>query len=306
MQPQLLHTYQSYIQDSTRWEQFSPRNDDIVISSPPKTGTTWTQEIILSLVFLGQEIPYQKDVSPWLDQRLQPLDEVISLLENQHHRRVIKAHLPLDGLPFYSQVKYIALGRDPRDVFMSMWNHYASFTPDFLTYVNNLPGRNAPPLSPAPADIHDFWGPWISRGRVDWQQEGYPFFGPMYHFQSWWNFRHLPNILPVHYADTLADPAGQIRRLASFLDIIVTEEQVEQIVHRTSITAMRTRAEEKDFGMAKRWVDGARSFFFKGTNGRWKDVLTNEELDIYEDKASKVLTPDCRAWVEQGIVATAA
>jgi aryl sulfotransferase len=306
MQPQLLHVYQNYIQDSARWAQFSPRDNDIVISTSPKTGTTWTQAIVLNLIFLGQEVPYQSEVSPWLDMRLQPLDDVINLIENQRHRRLIKAHLPLDGLPFFPQLKYIALGRDPRDVFMSMWNHYASSTPDFIAYMNNVPGLHGAPLSPAPADIHDFWQPWISRGQVEWEQEGFPFFGPMHHFQSWWNFRHLPNILLVHYADTLADPAEQIRRIASFLDIIVTDEQIERIVQQTNISAMRTRAEEKEPGLAKVWVDGARSFFFKGTNGRWKDVLTDEELAMYEDTASKVLTPDCRAWLEQGIVATAA
>src|SRR5215213_6602842 len=99
MQPQLLHIYQSYIQDSTRWAQFSPRPDDVVISSPPKSGTTWTQEIALQLLFLGQEVPYQKEVSPWLEQRFQPVADVLNLLENQRHRRLIKAHLPLDGIP---------------------------------------------------------------------------------------------------------------------------------------------------------------------------------------------------------------
>jgi aryl sulfotransferase len=300
MQPQLLHTYQSYIQDSTRWAQFSPRPDDVIISSPPKSGTTWTQEIALQLLFLDQEVPYQKEVSPWLEQRFQPVADILSLLENQRHQRLIKAHLPLDGIPFFPQVKYIATGRDPRDVFMSMWNHYTSFTPDHLAYMNNLPGRIGPPLAPPPADIHDFWRSWMSGGRVEWQQEGYPFFSPMHHFQSWWNFRHLPNILMVHYADTLADPAGQILRIAGFLDIVPTDEQVERIVQQTSIAAMRTRAEEKDPRIAKTWVDGARSFYYKGTNGRWKDVLTDEELAMYEDKASKVLTPECRAWLEHG------
>ncbi len=46
--------------------------------------------------------------------------------------------------------------------------------------------------------------------------------------------------------------------------------------------------------------DGSRTFFFKGTNGRWRDVLTPEELALYEEKAAQVLSPDCRAWLEQG------
>jgi aryl sulfotransferase len=51
------------------------------------------------------------------------------------------------------------------------------------------------------------------------------------------------------------------------------------------------------------WKDGARTFFFKGTNGRWKEVLSAEELALYEETAARVLTPDCRRWLEQGRVA---
>ncbi len=131
--PQVTRTYQNYVLDSTRWQHYQPRADDIVISTPPKSGTTWTQEIVRQLVFCGQSDAPERDslalrqVSPWLDHRRFPLDETLNRLEAQQHRRFIKTHLPLDGLPFLPQVKYIVVGRDARDTAMSMWNHYTEF-----------------------------------------------------------------------------------------------------------------------------------------------------------------------------------
>lgn len=109
--PQLVHTYQNHTLDSTRWERFIPRDDDIIISTPYKSGTTWMQEIVLHLVFLDQRIPYREEVSPWLDARFRPVNEVLSQLENQRHRRFIKTHLALDGLPYRPQIKHIVVGR---------------------------------------------------------------------------------------------------------------------------------------------------------------------------------------------------
>jgi len=300
MVPKLIHTYQHHHLDSTRWAHFTPRDDDIVISTPYKSGTTWMQEIVLQLVFLGRQAPYRGEVSPWLDDRFRPLEEVLSLLEQQQHRRFIKTHLALDGLPFYPQVKYIVVGRDPRDVFMSLWNHYASHTPNFYHFINAVPGRVGAPFPPAPADIHDFWRGWISGGWFGWEHEGYPYWGNMHHLQSWWDYRHLDNILLVHFADLLADAFQEIRRIADFLDIPAVDEQIAAIVQQTSLTAMRTRAEQNDPGIQDVWVNGARSFFYKGTNGRWKAVLSGEELAMYEHTAAKVLTQDCRTWLEQG------
>jgi aryl sulfotransferase len=300
MQSRLPRTYQSYIQDSTRWASFVPRDDDIIISTPVKSGTTWTQEIVLHLVFLDKEVPYREEVSPWLDMCIRPLDEVLGLLENQRHRRFIKTHLPLDGLPFYPQVKYIAVGRDPRDVFMSWWNHYTGFTPAHIEMINSNPDRRGAPMSPAPTDIHAHWRYWISKSGDDLQPEEYqPTLGALRHFQGWWEARHLPNILLVHYADLLANTPAQIRRIADFLEVAATDEQIKQIALQTSLTAMRTRAEEKDARMARAWKDGARTFFYKGSNGRWRDVLTAEEVAMYEAAAAKVLTPECRAWLER-------
>ena len=305
-QPQLLHTYQNHTLDSTRWDTFQPRDDDIIIATPYKSGTTWMQEIVLHLVFIGSEIPYREEVSPWLDARFRPLAEVLSQLENQRHRRFIKTHLALDGLPYHSQVKYIVVGRDPRDVFMSMWNHYTGHTPGTFDFINGISGRVGDPFPIPPDDIHDFWRDWIRRGWFDWEQEGYPYWGNMHHVQSWWNYRHLPNILPVHFADLLANAPGQIRRIADFLDIAGSDEQISQIAQATSLTAMRTRALEHEGqkpDAPRTFVDGARTFFYKGTNGRWKDVLTDAELEEYDAKAAIVLSPDCRAWLENGMVA---
>jgi aryl sulfotransferase len=302
--PQVIHTYQSHILDSTRWQCYEPRADDIIIATPPKSGTTWMQEIVRQLVFLGQDIPERDamglwQVSLWLEQRLAPLDVVLRQLEAQQHRRFMKTHLPLDGLPYFPQVKYIIVGRDARDVAMSLWNHYSEFTDEQLERFNNTPGRVGDPVSP-PDDIHAFWRTWITRGRFAWESEGYPVQGNLHHIQTWWNYRHLPNILFVHYSDLKANLAGEIRRIADFLAIPLTDAVLPPIMQSVSLDAMREREDRLDSRMKEIFKEGAKTFFFKGTNGRWKDVLSAEELALYDAKAAQVLTPDCRAWLEQG------
>jgi aryl sulfotransferase len=143
---------------------------------------------------------------------------------------------------------------------------------------------------------------WIGRGWFEWEQEGYPFWGNMYHAQSWWNYRHLDNILLLHYADMKADPAGEIRRLADFLEIEISAEALAQVVAHTSLAAMRQRslAAEAESDRLDAFRGGANTFFYKGTNGRWREVLTAAELALYEQTRDRVLTPDCARWVESG------
>ena len=306
--PRVTHTYQNHTVDRTRWNCYKPRPDDIVIATSYKSGTTWMQEIVRQLVFRGQAVPQGHEieldeVSPWLDRRWTPLDAVIAQLEAQQHRRFIKTHLALDGLPFFPQVKYIIVGRDPRDVFMSMWNHYVNFTPDFYTFINGFPDRIGAPFPVCPADIHTFWQDWITRSGFAWESEGYPFWGNLHHGQSWWNYRHLPNLFFVHYADLKRDLAGEIQRIANFLAIPLREQTLSAVIDVVSLEVMRDRAERLAPGMKSVWTEGAATFFFKGTNGRWKDVLSAEEVKLYDETATRVLTPDCRAWLEQGRIA---
>lgn len=304
--PTLTRTYQNHILDSTRWNCYQPRPDDIVIATSYKSGTTWTQEIVRQLIFQGQAAPPRSELSFWLEVRWSPIDERIGKLESQEHRRFIKTHLPLDGLPFFPQVQYIVVGRDPRDVFMSLWNHHSNYTPAgwdlFTSYFNDTPGREGQRCPLPPDDIHTFWREWIGQGWFAWESEGYPYWGNLHHTQSWWPYRHLPNILFVHYNDLSSNLAGEVKRIADFLGISLSEDALPGLMQTFSLDAMREEQMRVDNAENRTsiWKDGARTFFFKGTNGRWKEVLSAEELAMYEEKTAQVLTPECRAWLEKG------
>ena len=51
---------------------------------------------------------------------------------------------------------------------------------------------------------------------------------------------------------------------------------------------------------AQTFKGGRDGFYFSGTNGRWRGVLTDEDLDLYEEAKRRVLSPECAAYLEQG------
>lgn len=293
--PQRQHIYQNHHLDSTRWDAYLPRDDDIVIATPYKSGTTWMQNIIMHLIFQDLQIRQAWEYSPWLDMRLAPLSEIIDKLEAQKHRRFIKTHLPLDGLPYHSEPKYIVVGRDGRDVFMSLWNHYRNFTPEFFEEMNN---GDYVPLAECPDDIHELWQMWITQGWFDWETEGYPFWSNFHHIQTWWDYKDLPNIFFVHYNDLLADLEGEIRRIADYLEITVPDDMLLKIVDAVTFKTMKKNAEKLMTGSG--FKGGAKTFIYKGTNGRWHDILTAGELKLYETVVQRELTSDCARWLENG------
>jgi hypothetical protein len=109
-----VRRYRSIVADNQRWEGFELRADDIVISTPAKCGTTWMQMICALLIFQDPALPAPlSELSPWLDMVLYPLDETRAALAAQTHRRFIKTHTPLDGIPFDERVTYVFVARCP-------------------------------------------------------------------------------------------------------------------------------------------------------------------------------------------------
>jgi aryl sulfotransferase len=299
--PERTRVYQNHTLDSLRWNFLRIRDDDIIITTSYKAGTTWMQAIVANLIFEGRELPAPLAMlSPFLEARFVPLELVLTGLEQQSNRRFIKTHLPLDGFPFDPRLKYIYVGRDARDVFMSFWNHYRSFTDEVMTSSKLIAGRVGDEMPRCPEDIHELWRGWMTRGWFDWETEGYPWWSNLHNVQSWWDYRHLPNILFVHYADLLADLESEIRRVAAFLDIAVQAELLATIVRNCTFAEMKGKGEMYAPGGGQPWTGGAQTFFHKGTNGRWRDILSAEELKLYDAAAKRELTPECRQWLETG------
>jgi aryl sulfotransferase len=183
---------------------------------------------------------------------------------------------------------------------MSFWNFYGNFTPELIGLANAIPGRVGAELTPCPSDIHEFWRTWITRGWFEWETDGYPAYSALRHTQTWWSYRHLPNILFVHYADLLTDMEGGIRRIARFLAIDPPADAWPMIVKNCSFVEMKKHGDELMPLMKMLLKGGADSFFHKGTNGRWQEVLGSDELKLYDAACARELTPDCRRWLENG------
>jgi aryl sulfotransferase len=298
--PQRTRTYRSHHLDSERWDRVALRPGDIVISTSMKAGTTWMQRIISLLVFGPGPLPASLGtLSPWIDSTFQgDLDEVVTTIEAQAHRRFLKSHLPFDALPYDPAVRYVYVGRDTRDVFMSAFNHYSGYTE--LTYsLLDAHGGSLGPMPRCPATERELWADWMTRSLFDWESDGWPFWSHHHHAASFWQFRHLPNLLMVHYADLLAGLEAEMRRIAAFVDIEVAEDAWPELVAAARFDAMKEAAIRHEGMLGLFFVGGADRFFHKGTNGRWRDVLTEDDLDLYQAAASQ-LDPALRAWLEAG------
>src|SRR5262249_39743995 len=143
--------------DSTIWNDLAFRDDDIIIATYGKSGTTWTQQIVGQLVFNGAENMDLFGISPWLDYRVLPREETLASIEAQTHRRFIKTHLPVDALVFSPKAKYLYIGRDGRDVLWSLYNHHANCNDSFYEQLNDTPGLVGPPLPKPTESIRDYF-----------------------------------------------------------------------------------------------------------------------------------------------------
>ncbi len=218
-------------------------------------------------------------------------------LEAQRHRRFIKVHLPLDGLPLYEGVKYVHVARDGRDACMSWHNHQLAYTPYALAQLDRIGiddctlGRPFPRVS---TDPRIFFRQWVTHGP---DSPGLDFFD----FEaSCWSERQRPNVLLVHYADLKSDLAGEMHRLADFLDIQISDVLWPELIRAADFDAMRREGERLLPNANDHFEGGAKRFLFKGTNGRWREALTDDDLALYDTKVHDVFTPALAAWVEAG------
>lgn len=287
--------YRSFVFDSLRWDGFEFRDDDIVISTPPKCGTTWTQNLVAMLVLGTTEFERPMvEMSPWIEQTTEPIEDVVERLEAQAHRRFIKSHTPLDGIPWHDGVRYVAVGRDPRDAAMS-WDRHLANT-DMDRFVERRAGAvglddlaELPPLRPPIEDPIDRFWDWVEF-RME-PEFAHSLQGLVAHLRSFWEARQRDNVLLLHYADLLADLPGQIRLLADFLDVDVDDERVQEYAAAASFDAMKSRASDLAPNAGQFWKEDV-AFFHAGGAGRWRELAGADEDDVRYWRSVRSLTDD--------------
>lgn len=296
--------------DNARWDGFEFRADDIVISTSPKCGTTWTQMLCALLIFQTPRFDRPlNEISPWLDQQTGKLDTVLAVLDAQQHRRFIKTHTPFDGLPIDDRVTYLCVGRDPRDVYMSMDHHWGNMNMEAVLRARERAVGNADldELLPRTSMVNRPDDPlvrfraWVANDLPPAQVSS-SLLTVAHHVETFWTERGRDNVALFHYSDLEADLVGEMQRLAEVLEIEVPAERVQDLAGAAAFDEMKRRADELapnvDIAI---WRD-SNDFFHQGRSGQWRVLLGADELAQYDARVREVASPELGWWLHHGFL----
>jgi aryl sulfotransferase len=277
------------------------------------------QMICALLIFQTPDLPMPLGkLSPWLDWLVTPRDQVFAMLEAQEHRRFIKTHTPLDGLPLDPRATYIVLGRHPLDMAVSLYHQGSNINRDRMRELTGRIGLEEDrPVSARPP-LHDWLVSWIAaQNEPSEQLDSLP--GVLWHLSDAWSRRTspartdldpadpgdpgdpaggIPAVLLVHYDDLSADLDGEMRRIAGLLGISVPPHVWPSLVRAATFDAMRIRATAHAPDPAGVLKDPA-AFFRRGYSGAGREALSSAEIERYYARAAGLAPRDLLAWLHR-------
>ncbi|MDR7251239.1 hypothetical protein J2X46_000211 [Nocardioides sp. BE266] len=301
-----MRRYEGTVYDSSRWDGFELRPGDIIIAPPPKCGTTWTQMICALLVLQEPELPLPLDrLSPWIDMVTRARSEVFADLRAQTHRRFLKTHTPLDGLPHDPAVTYICVGRDPRDVALSIDHHIDNTDVDaFLAARERAAAIDGIELeavlrgSPRPEGAHDRFWQWVD-DETPATRVGSSLRRTLEHVETFRDAAADLDVVHLHYDDLQDDLERQMRQLAVRLDIQVDERRWPRLVGAATFESMRSRAETTaPAGGREHWIDPA-AFFHRGVSGQWHELLDDADRARYATRVRTLASVELIDWMHR-------
>ncbi|XP_063363592.1 sulfotransferase 1A1-like [Cydia amplana] len=269
--------------DAYKFKTMPVRPDDIWVTTFPRSGTTWTQELVW---LLKNDLDYDKASKSKLGERyistglglMQNTDmrailtalrpNVIEALENAPSPRFIKNHFPLSLLPenLVDIAKVVYVARDPRDVAVSLYN--------FMKLMKNDVGN-----------FKLFWNLFI-QDLCNYT----PYFA---HIKEAWALRHHPHMLFIFYEELSKDLPSCIKRVATFLGEKVTDEQIVKLCEHLNIDNFRKNGSVNWEWLTRRVCDpGAESFIRKGKCGGWREHF-DEEMTAQAQQWMRKNLSDC-------------
>ncbi|XP_048870024.1 sulfotransferase 1C1-like isoform X3 [Brienomyrus brachyistius] len=252
------------------WESiwsFCPDPSDLLISTYPKAGTTWTQEIVDLLLHNGDaeacrraivavRIPFLEITSP------PPIPSGLDLLNTMNPPRVIKTHLPIQLVPegfWKNKCKVIYVARNAKDNMVSYY-HF-----DRMNHTQPDPG-------PWDGYIHKFM-----KGKLAW--------GSWYdHVKGYWEEREKRNILYLFYEDMKENPRREVERIMKYLDLSLSDDVIKRVVELTSFKVMKDNPMANYTFITKPIFDHSISpFMRKGEVGDWANHFSPDQLQLFEE-----------------------
>ncbi|XP_062505409.1 amine sulfotransferase-like [Corticium candelabrum] len=250
---------------------FTPRPDDVFVTTSAKAGTTWVQQIVHQLRTRGSmDFEEITEVIPWVEAAT---DIGIDLeAEQVATPRAFKTHCWYDHCP--KGGKYIVVMRNPRAVAPSLYKMLAGWW--FL---------------PSDIDVNTFVRSfWLARGKPQSKLENSSYW---HFYASWWPHRHDSNVLWLFYEDMLEDHLGSVKKIATFINCGADDEELHQlVVKQSSLEFMKKHVVKYDDHLLKskrneaidvpKDASGAAKVN-EGNNEAYKAMLSPEVIQAIDD-----------------------
>ncbi|KAL4624525.1 sulfotransferase family cytosolic 2B member 1-like [Arapaima gigas] len=265
--PKLIHSPESF----SFLENFPFRHDDILVVTYPKSGTTWSQEILPLIISDGDMTPVLTipnwDRMPWLEEH-----RALKLnLEQRPSPRLFVTHCHYYMMPesfFKVKPKVIYIMRNPKDVFTSSYPFYA-----MASYMVN------------PGTKDEFLEKFL---------DGTVIFGSWFdHVKGWLGAKDQVNIMYISYEEMILDLRASITKISHFVGKSLTQEVTEKIADHCMFTNMKQNKMSNYSLVSSEILDQKKSEFLrKGVIGDWKNCLTEDQVarfdSVYKERMKDV------------------
>jgi hypothetical protein len=198
-------------------------------------------------------------------------------------------------VPLDPRATYVVVARHPLDMAVSLWHQGDNID---RARVRALTGAPEPDGPEPPRTPLEQWLPRWVESTADPREQMDSLPGVAHHLSDAWARRADANVVLVHYDDLQADLEGEMRRLAATLGLDVRHGRWPQLVDAATFPRMKERADiitPNTLGVLK----DNQAFFRGGRSGAGREVLGEEQLARYEERAAELMSPDLLAWLHR-------